>query len=61
MKDKDMRPPAYGVVEKAIADILKSVNVDMNDENYKDTPKRVAAAFTSTWLSGYDVKIKAGS
>ncbi len=40
-------------VEKAIRDLLTAFNVNWDDPNYTDTPKRVAKAYLDYWASGY--------
>lgn len=40
-------------IEKAIHDLLDAFNVNWEDPNYTDTPKRVAKAYVDFWASGY--------
>lgn len=42
-----------GRIEKAIHDLLDAFNVNWDDPNYTDTPKRVAKAYTQFWATGY--------
>lgn len=51
-------PPPMNVVIRSIEEILHSMNVDWTDENFTETPERVAKAFTRTWLSGYGMDPK---
>jgi GTP cyclohydrolase IA len=50
-------PDAY-VVRNAIEQILHSMNVDWADENFTETPERVAKAWKDTWMSGYTMEPK---
>lgn len=43
----------YEKVEKAIYDLLDAFNVNWDDPNYNDTPKRVAKAYLDYWANGY--------
>ncbi len=40
-------------IEKAIFDLLDAFNVNWEDPNYTETPKRVAKAYTEYWANGY--------
>lgn len=40
-------------IQKAIHDLLDAFNVNWEDPNYTDTPKRVAKAYLEYWASGY--------
>lgn len=40
-------------VEKAVRDLLVAFNANMDDPNYKSTPKRVAKAYMEYWVNGY--------
>ncbi len=40
-------------IEKAVFDLLDAFNVNWDDPNYTDTPKRVAKAYTEYWATGY--------
>lgn len=40
-------------VEKAIFDLLDAFNVNWEDPNYLETPRRVAKAYLDYWASGY--------
>ncbi len=46
-------PEQQAKVEKAIFDLLDAFNVNWDDPNYTDTPKRVAKAYLESWVSGY--------
>jgi len=46
-------PEQHAAVEKAIHDLLDAFNVNWDDPNYTDTPKRVAKAYMEYWASGY--------
>lgn len=43
----------YQRIEKAVHDLLDAFNVNWEDPNYTDTPKRVAKAYMEFWASGY--------
>lgn len=40
-------------IEDAIRNLLNSFDVNWEDPNYTNTPKRVAKAYIETWASGY--------
>ncbi len=40
-------------IERAIFDLLDAFNVNWDDPNYTDTPKRVAKAYVEYWAAGY--------
>lgn len=40
-------------IEQAIFDLLDAFNVNWDDPNYTETPKRVAKAYTEYWANGY--------
>ncbi|QPC85195.1 GTP cyclohydrolase I [Phototrophicus methaneseepsis] len=46
-------PEQYAKVEKAVHDLLDAFNVNWEDPNYTDTPKRVAKAYMEYWANGY--------
>ncbi len=46
-------PQQYAKVEQAIYDLLDAFNVNFDDPNYTDTPRRVAKAYMEYWASGY--------
>lgn len=46
-------PAQFDRIEKAIFDLLDAFNVNWDDPNYTDTPKRVAKAYTEYWATGY--------
>jgi GTP cyclohydrolase IA len=46
-------PEQQARIEKAIHDLLDAFNVNWDDPNYTETPKRVAKAYTEYWASGY--------
>jgi len=46
----------YERIENAIHDLLDAFNVNWEDPNYTETPKRVAKAFMEYWVSGYGRK-----
>lgn len=54
----DMVVPNVDHVAMAVAELLTACNVDWADENFTQTPERVAKAFTNTWLAGYGQKSK---
>ncbi|MDQ7024739.1 MAG: GTP cyclohydrolase I [Anaerolineae bacterium] len=43
----------FGKIQKAVYDLLDAFNVNWDDPNYTDTPKRVAKAYMEYWASGY--------
>jgi len=43
----------YARLEKAVHDLLDVFNVNWEDPNYTDTPKRVAKAYLEYWAGGY--------
>jgi GTP cyclohydrolase I len=43
----------YQRIEKAVFDLLDAFNVNWEDPNYTDTPKRVAKAYMEYWAHGY--------
>lgn len=43
----------FKTIENAIHDLLDAFNVNWDDPNYTDTPKRVAEAYLEYWASGY--------
>ncbi|GAB4329515.1 MAG: hypothetical protein Kow00117_15490 [Phototrophicales bacterium] len=49
----DHSPEQFEAVQKAIRDLLNAFNVNWDDPNYADTPKRVAKAYLEYWVSGY--------
>lgn len=40
-------------IQKAVYDLLDAFNVNWDDPNYTETPKRVAKAYLEYWASGY--------
>lgn len=46
-------PEQMQAVEDAIRALLDAFNVNWEDPNYTDTPKRVAKAYLEYWASGY--------
>jgi len=46
-------PEQEQAVEDAIRALLDAFNVNWEDPNYTDTPKRVARAYLDFWASGY--------
>mgnify|MGYP001136857086 CR=1 FL=1 len=46
-------PEQQKAVEQAIHDLLDAFNVNWEDPNYTDTPKRVAKAYLEYWVNGY--------
>ena len=46
-------PEQMAAVEKAIHDLLDAFNVNWEDPNYTETPKRVAKAYLEYWVNGY--------
>lgn len=46
-------PEQQAKVEQAIFDLLSAFEVNWDDPNYTDTPKRVAKAYLHYWASGY--------
>ena len=46
-------PEQYQAVEQAVRDLLDAFNVNWDDPNYTDTPKRVTKAYLDYWVSGY--------
>jgi GTP cyclohydrolase I len=46
-------PEQQAKIEKAIHDLLDAFNVNWEDPNYTETPKRVAKAYIDYWASGY--------
>lgn len=46
-------PEQMEAVENAIRDLLDAFNVNWDDPNYTDTPKRVAKAYLDFWANGY--------
>lgn len=45
-------------IEKALYDLLDAFNVNWEDPNYAETPKRVAKAYIDFWASGYGRNIE---
>lgn len=43
----------YAKIERAVYDLLDAFNVNWDDPNYTDTPKRVAKAYMDYWANGY--------
>lgn len=43
----------FDKVQAAVHDLLDAFNVNWEDPNYTDTPKRVAKAYLEHWASGY--------
>lgn len=43
-------------IEQAVFDLLDAFNVNWDDPNYTETPKRVAKAYTQFWANGYGRK-----
>lgn len=43
----------YDKIYQAVHDLLDAFNVNWDDPNYTDTPKRVAKAYLEHWASGY--------
>lgn len=43
----------YNKIYNAVHDLLDAFNVNWDDPNYTDTPKRVAKAYLEHWASGY--------
>lgn len=43
----------YQKVYNAVYDLLDAFNVNWEDPNYTDTPKRVAKAYLDYWVNGY--------
>jgi GTP cyclohydrolase I len=46
----------FDKIHDAIHDLLDAFNVNWEDPNYTDTPKRVAKAYLEHWASGYGRK-----
>jgi len=46
-------PEQFERVQQAIFDLLDAFNVNWDDPNYTDTPKRVAKAYMDFWANGY--------
>jgi GTP cyclohydrolase I len=46
-------PEQYQRIHDAIHELLDAFNVNWDDPNYTDTPKRVAKAYLEYWASGY--------
>lgn len=46
-------PEQQAKIEKAIFDLLDAFEVNWEDPNYTDTPKRVAKAYLHYWANGY--------
>ncbi|MEL6307887.1 MAG: GTP cyclohydrolase I [Chloroflexota bacterium] len=46
-------PEQYEKIHQAIHDLLDAFNVNWDDPNYTDTPKRVARAYLDYWANGY--------
>ena len=46
-------PEQYEKIEKAVHALLDAFNVNWEDPNYTDTPKRVAKAYMDYWANGY--------
>jgi len=46
-------PEQFQKIKNAIHDLLDAFNVNWEDPNYTDTPKRVAKAYTQFWANGY--------
>jgi GTP cyclohydrolase I len=40
-------------IEDAVVSILAAMDIDLNDPNFANTPKRVARAFLTEWCLGY--------
>lgn len=43
----------FDKIHQAVYDLLDAFNVNWEDPNYADTPKRVAKAYLEHWASGY--------
>jgi GTP cyclohydrolase IA len=43
----------FDKIHQAVFDLLDAFNVNWEDPNYTDTPKRVAKAYLEHWASGY--------
>lgn len=43
----------YDKIYQAVHDLLDAFNVNWDDPNYTDTPKRVAKAYLEHWVNGY--------
>ncbi|MGB7341924.1 MAG: GTP cyclohydrolase I [Phototrophicaceae bacterium] len=43
----------YNKIYNAVYDLLDAFNVNWDDPNYTDTPKRVAKAYLEHWANGY--------
>lgn len=43
----------FDKIQQAVHDLLDAFNVNWEDPNYTDTPKRVAKAYLEHWASGY--------
>ena len=43
----------YDKIYRAVHDLLDAFNVNWDDPNYTDTPKRVAKAYLEHWANGY--------
>ena len=48
----------YQAVEDAIYNLLDTFNVNWDDPNYTETPRRVAKAYLDYWVSGYGLDPK---
>ncbi|MAU11972.1 MAG: GTP cyclohydrolase I FolE [Anaerolineaceae bacterium] len=46
-------PEQYAKIEEAVHALLDAFNVNWQDPNYTDTPKRVAKAYMDYWANGY--------
>lgn len=46
----------FDKIHQAVYDLLDAFNVNWEDPNYTDTPKRVAKAYLEHWASGYGRK-----
>ncbi|MCA9911772.1 MAG: GTP cyclohydrolase I FolE [Anaerolineae bacterium] len=46
-------PEQYQRIHDAVHELLDAFNVNWEDPNYTDTPKRVAKAYLEYWASGY--------
>ena len=53
-----MIPPTTHAVRQWVEHLLHSMNVDWTDENFTETPERVAKAWVDTWCSGYGLEPK---
>lgn len=46
-------PEQFERIRRAVYDLLDAFNVNWDDPNYTDTPKRVAKAYLDFWANGY--------